>query len=56
MIFIETHIFTADVKELLSDEEYTDFQKYLVSYPTAGDVSQNTGGLRKIRWSAKGKG
>lgn len=56
MIFIETPIFTEDVLELLSDEEYADFQKYLANNPLAGDVIQQTGGLRKVRWSAQGKG
>ncbi|QBR84722.1 hypothetical protein E3983_10325 [Legionella israelensis] len=56
MIFIETPIFTEDVQVLLSDKEYADFQQYLAENPMAGDVIQQTGGLRKIRWSAKGKG
>ncbi|HAU0368137.1 TPA: hypothetical protein JBF73_02870 [Legionella pneumophila] len=56
MIFIETQIFTEDVLELLSDEEYAEFQKYLADNPLAGDVIQQTGGLRKVRWLAKGKG
>jgi mRNA-degrading endonuclease RelE of RelBE toxin-antitoxin system len=55
MIFIETQIFTEDVIELLSDEEYAKFQKYLADNPLAGDVIQQTGGLRKVRWSAQGK-
>lgn len=56
MIFIETPIFTEDVIELLTDDEYAEFQKYLVDNPLAGDVIQQTGGLRKVRWSAQGKG
>lgn len=58
MIFIETPIFTEDVKELLTDKEYSDFQQYLADNPTAGDVIQHTGGLRKVRWAlpAKGRG
>lgn len=56
MIFIETPIFTEDLLKLLSDDEYSEFQNYLAQYPTAGDVIQQTGGLRKIRWSAQGKG
>lgn len=56
MIFIETPIFTEDLHNLLSDEEYTDFQKYLALNPLGGDVIQSTGGLRKIRWAAGGKG
>lgn len=56
MIFIESPIFTADVKELLSDEEYVDLQAYLVRQPDAGDLIQQTGGLRKVRWATKGRG
>ena len=56
MIFIETPIFTEDLHNLLSDEEYTEFQKYLALNPLRGDVIQSTGGLRKIRWAAGGKG
>jgi mRNA-degrading endonuclease RelE of RelBE toxin-antitoxin system len=56
MIFIETPIFTEDVLNLLSDEEYAEFQEYLATNTKAGDVIQQTGGLRKVRWSAQGKG
>ncbi len=56
MIFIETPVFTEDLLNLLSDDEYVEFQKYLASNPLAGDVIQSTGGLRKIRWAAGGKG
>ncbi|CEK10146.1 hypothetical protein [Legionella hackeliae] len=55
MIFIETPFFTEDVKELLSDEEYAEFQEYLADNPLAGDLIQQTGG-RKVRWSSQGKG
>ncbi|KLU16514.1 MULTISPECIES: type II toxin-antitoxin system RelE/ParE family toxin [Xenorhabdus] len=56
MIFIETSIFTEDCKELLGDDEYREFQQYLADNPTAGDVIQHTGGLRKVRWASRGKG
>jgi hypothetical protein len=56
MVFIETPIFTTDVRRLLSDEEYAGLQQHLVSQPDAGDVIAGTGGLRKVRWSATGKG
>ena len=56
MIFIETPIFTADLNELLTDDEYAEFQQYLADNPRSGDVIQDTGGLRKIRWTSNGKG
>ena len=43
MIFIETPIFTADVQLLLSDEEYTRLQDYLVGHPDAGEVIARKG-------------
>lgn len=56
MIFIETPVFTEDLYNLLSDDEYTEFQKYLALNPLSGDVIQSTGGLRKVRWASGGKG
>lgn len=56
MLFIETPVFTKQVVELLSDEEYAAFQRVLVRDPSAGDVIRNTGGLRKIRVAAGGRG
>ena len=40
MIFIETPIFTEDLLSLLSDDEYSEFQKYLANNPLAGEVSE----------------
>jgi hypothetical protein len=56
MVFIETPIFTADVRALLSDEEYAALQQHLVAQPNAGADIAGTGGLRKIRWTVGGKG
>ena len=56
MIFIETPVFTADVKELLNDDEYALLQQHLVAKPDAGDVIVGTGGLRKVRWTTAGRG
>lgn len=56
MIFIETSVFTRAVNELLSDDEYSEFQQNIAENPLAGDVIPDTGGLRKVRVAAKGKG
>lgn len=56
MVFIEISTFTANLKRLLSDDEYRAFQQHLADNPAAGDVIQGTGGLRKIRWSQGGRG
>lgn len=36
MIFIETPIFTEDITEMLSDDEYTKLQRFLTEYPESG--------------------
>ncbi|HDC4638165.1 TPA: type II toxin-antitoxin system RelE/ParE family toxin [Enterobacter cloacae] len=56
MLFIETDIFTEDVKTLLNDDEYHKLQVFLATQPDYGDLIQNTGGLRKIRWLSGGRG
>ncbi|QCC90046.1 type II toxin-antitoxin system RelE/ParE family toxin [Enterobacter cloacae] len=56
MLFIETDIFTEDVKMLLDDDEYHKLQVFLATQPDYGDLIQNTGGLRKIRWLSGGRG
>ncbi len=56
MVIIETSIFTRQVRELLSDEEYRELQKTLVNRPNAGAVMDGSGGLRKLRWASRGKG
>ena len=38
MIFIETPIFTEELKGLLSDDEFSEFQTFLADNPTAGSV------------------
>lgn len=56
VIFVESPVFTKQVSDLLSDDEYAAFQAWLAANPKAGDVIRDTGGLRKARWSAGGKG
>jgi hypothetical protein len=56
MVFIESAVFTRQVKELLTDESYARLQQCLAARPTMGDVIQGTGGLRKVRWSIPGGG
>ena len=56
MEFIETPIFTRLVLELLPDDEYRELQFMLADNPSCGDIIQGGGGIRKVRFSAKGKG
>ncbi len=56
MVFIETSVFTGQVQGLFDDDSYRRLQLELMLNPRAGDVIQGTGGLRKLRWSASGRG
>ena len=56
MTFVETLVFTKNLAKYLHDEEYWQLQLYLMNQPSAGDIIQGAGGLRKLRWLAKGKG
>ena len=56
-IFIELPEFKKNWLALgLTDEDLYDLELFLISNPETGKVISKTGGLRKIRWSAKGKG
>jgi hypothetical protein len=54
--FIETKLFTRLSSELLSDDEMRELQVALIANPQAGDVIPGTGGVRKLRWRAPGRG
>ena len=54
--FVETPIFTKQITDLLGDTDYRRFRVILAAKPEAGDVIRGSGGLRKIRWSAQGRG
>jgi len=40
----------------MTDEEYRELQLYLVEDPEAGAVIPGSGGVRKLRWRALGRG
>lgn len=54
--FIETRLFSKLVLEYLSDEEYGSLQQALIKDPDAGPVIPGSGGVRKLRWAAPGRG
>jgi mRNA-degrading endonuclease RelE of RelBE toxin-antitoxin system len=56
MVFVEFPNFTKRVTELLDDEDYRRLQAVLIANPELGDLIRGTGGLRKARWLAKGRG
>ncbi len=56
MRFVETPIFTRRLPEYLDDEGYRALQIALLLRPEQGPLIQRSGGLRKIRWAAEGRG
>lgn len=56
MVIIETPIFTRRIQDILGDDEYRLMQDQLVQRPDAGKIIPGSGGLRKLRWSASGRG
>lgn len=53
---IETRAFTKLVLEYLTDAEYAALQAALIADPEAGPVIPGSGGVRKLRWAAPGRG
>lgn len=56
MVFVETSLFSKLLRNYLSDDEYRLLQNHLIDQPDAGDVIRGSGGVRKVRWAAGGKG
>jgi hypothetical protein len=54
--FIETRLFTRLILEYLNDDDYGQLQALLIEQPAAGDVIRGSGGVRKLRWRAPGRG
>lgn len=54
--FIETLMFTRQIKQLATDDELSDLQKELIASPGKGDLIQKTGGLRKVRMATGSQG
>jgi mRNA-degrading endonuclease RelE of RelBE toxin-antitoxin system len=55
-IFIETKLFTRLADEHLSDDDLSRLQVYLNENAEAGDIIRGSGGVRKLRWAAAGRG
>lgn len=54
--FIETSLFSKQIVDILTDDDYKNFQEYLCNNPEIGDIIQGTGGVRKVRWSLPNTG
>jgi hypothetical protein len=56
MVFVETSLFTKLLPGYLADDEYRLLQIHLIEHPDAGAIIRGSGGVRKVRWRAGGKG
>ena len=56
MEFIETPNVASCVYDYLGDDAYLDLQLALIEQPDKGDIIKGGGGIRKLRFAAKGKG
>ncbi len=56
MEFIETPIFTKEVRKHLEESGYCALQLALLLRQEQGKVISGSGGLRKLRWRSKGRG
>ena len=52
----ETESFLKKSSKLLPVEDKGNLISYLSEHPSAGDVIQGTGGIRKLRWAKGNKG
>ena len=51
-MFVNTSFFEKCWRSLgLSDEDLRDFQNLLLANPGVGDIIEDTGGVRKVRWN-----
>jgi hypothetical protein len=53
---VETSAFLRRAEKLLSVEEHEELLFYLALHPLSGDEIPGTGGVRKMRFGARGKG
>jgi hypothetical protein len=55
-VVVETSEFIARAAETMTEEERLSLIDHLAENPKAGDIMKGTGGARKLRWAARGKG
>ena len=53
---VETPEFLSVMRKLMTEEQRTVLVDYLAYNPTAGDLIQGTGGVRKLRWGLEERG
>jgi hypothetical protein len=53
---VELKSYRADADAIFTEQERDDLTDFIAANPHFGDVIPGTGGVRKIRWRAKGSG
>lgn len=53
---VELPTFQRAASNLLTADENSELIAYLAANPEDGDIIRNSGGIRKLRWGAKGMG
>ena len=56
MAVVETPSFVRDAVSVFTDEERSEMIAFVAANPDAGDIMPDTGGGRKLRWKAAGRG
>ena len=56
MTVVETGEFLRSARSLMPESERAELVAFLGTNPEAGEIMQETGGVRKVRWAAKGIG
>jgi hypothetical protein len=56
VVFVELTPFVDFRREYWTDEDLRALQNFLIVAPDAGDLIRGGAGLRKLRWSAQGRG
>lgn len=53
---VETQAFLRTTAAFWSDVDRAEFVSFIAANPLAGDLLVGSGGLRKVRWTASGRG
>ena len=56
LTIVELPGFLRDATQELSEESLEDLKSFLAAHPETGVVIKGTGGVRKLRWAASGRG
>ena len=56
LTIVETLLFLCHLPLYWTEEERGDFAAFIAQNPEAGDVVQQSGGIRKVRWGRSGTG